>query len=122
MLSLRERNNAAARKYRKNHPERRRFIQAPKLGTTKSEVESRLIEQRNRCAICSEIFVVTPHIDHSHTTNKFRGLLCRACNHMLGNARDSIRVLRSAIEYLRKHGEVYEEESQIHTYDDNPSR
>jgi hypothetical protein len=112
MLSLRERNNIAARKYRKNHPQRRRFIQAPKRGTTKQAAEEKLIEQGNRCAICFEEFLKTPHIDHCHVSNKFRGLLCRACNHMLGNARDDISVLQSAISYLIKHG-VGNETSQI---------
>ena len=104
MLSLRERNNAAARKYRKNHPERRRFIQAPRLGTTKAVVEARLIEQDNMCAVCFKVFTKTPHIDHNHATNQFRGLLCGSCNHMLGNARDSVVVLENAIRYLKKHG------------------
>jgi hypothetical protein len=104
MLTKRERNNIAAKKYRKSHPERRRFIQAPKRGTTKTLVDAKLLEQKNKCAICKEFFIKTPHIDHDHLTNNFRGLLCRACNHMLGNARDRIAVLQNAIQYLKMHG------------------
>jgi hypothetical protein len=112
-LSLRERNNLAAQKYRKNHPERRRFIQAPKRGTTKAQADAKLLEQENKCAICEEIFIKTPHIDHDHVTNQFRGLLCRACNHMLGNARDSITVLQSAVVYLKKYGAYNGKEAPI---------
>ncbi len=41
-------------------------------------------------------------IDHCHSTNKIRGLLCHACNIILGKAKDSIEILESAIAYLKK--------------------
>jgi hypothetical protein len=107
--SLRERNNAAARKYRKNHPDRRRFIQAPRYGTTKAKVEACSVEQDNKCAICLEVFDRTPQIDHDHSTNKFRGLLCKPCNWLLGNARETVLILENAIKYLKRHGVSNEE-------------
>lgn len=39
---------------------------------------------------------------HDHKTGKIRGLLCRACNHGLGNFLDSIENLEEAINYLKK--------------------
>ena len=54
------------------------------------------------CEICGAMGVM--HIDHDHATNTFRGLLCRHCNYLLGNARDQIDVLEKAIGYLRSHG------------------
>lgn len=42
------------------------------------------------------------HLDHDHLTGKFRGWICRACNHMLGNAKDSIDTLKKAIKFLTR--------------------
>ena len=42
-------------------------------------------------------------IDHCHKTNKVRSLLCDKCNQALGGFRDSIKILESAIAYLKKH-------------------
>lgn len=39
-------------------------------------------------------------VDHNHTTGFIRGILCRNCNTGLGHFKDSIRILRRAIEYL----------------------
>ena len=41
------------------------------------------------------------NIDHDHDTGIVRGSLCRACNHGLGNFRDSPGLLARALEYLR---------------------
>ena len=41
-------------------------------------------------------------IDHCHTTNKVRGLLCRTCNVAIGYLNDDIALLESAINYLKK--------------------
>ena len=43
------------------------------------------------------------NIDHDHATNKFRGLICGACNWMLGSAKDNEQTLLNAVEYLRRH-------------------
>lgn len=71
------------------------------------------VEQRNQmarqqnysCAICGliEDCTGTLHVDHDHTTNKVRGLLCSNCNHALGMFRDSVGVLKAAVVYLEKH-------------------
>lgn len=52
------------------------------------------------CDICKEKATKTLHLDHCHTTNKVRGLLCDSCNHLLGKAKDSQRILVAAIDYL----------------------
>lgn len=39
-------------------------------------------------------------VDHCHTTNKIRGLLCGNCNSILGHAKDSKDVLLKCIAYL----------------------
>ena len=43
------------------------------------------------------------HIDHDHATGMVRDLLCHHCNLGIGNLRDSIDILRSAIAYLEWH-------------------
>lgn len=66
----------------------------------------RVIRALPACMICqstdsgfeSGIFAV----DHCHDSGVVRGALCQGCNFMLGNARDSVDVLLSAIKYLTK--------------------
>ena len=41
-------------------------------------------------------------IDHCHTTDEIRGLLCNKCNLLIGHARDSVDILLAAIEYLSR--------------------
>lgn len=66
--------------------------------------ESLRNKQKNRCPVCRNKF--TPeqetHVDHCHKTKRIRGLLCRGCNHGLGNFNDDPRRLARAIEYLSK--------------------
>lgn len=76
-------------------------------GITVDEYNALLTCQNNRCAIC---YTKTPGrggknfcIDHDHETNLVRGLLCHACNLMLGYARDDIMVLMNGSNYLKSH-------------------
>lgn len=55
--------------------------------------------QCHKCAICKKE-VKRMHWDHCHQTGKFREMLCTKCNLMLGQARDSVEILKSAINYL----------------------
>lgn len=62
-------------------------------------------KQNNLCGICS--LSLKPgrgtHIDHNHTTNQVRGLLCSHCNFLIGNARENQSILQNAILYLEKY-------------------
>ena len=71
-----------------------------------------LVEKQNcKCAICDKKLnknitdSKNKHadlcIDHCHTTNKVRGLLCRDCNLALGMFKDSVNNLTNAIKYLK---------------------
>lgn len=42
------------------------------------------------------------HIDHDHSTNEVRGMLCNSCNLILGHAQDNPEILLRAINYLRR--------------------
>lgn len=77
-------------------------------------------EQGHRCAICqthedeithsrggrpradgsppAEAFKLV--VDHCHRTGRIRGLLCNGCNFLVGQARESRRIMLAAIDYL----------------------
>lgn len=64
--------------------------------------------ENNKCEICKIEMVIGKSnigmcIDHNHSTNVFRGLLCKRCNLLLGCARDNITILQEAIQYLETH-------------------
>jgi hypothetical protein len=91
-------------KFKKRAKERSRVARLKKSGWTPKAVEEVKKEQSNRCAICNEIFMVTPNADHDHKTGKPRGLLCGNHNRMLGLAEDDPCILEAAAAYLRKWG------------------
>ena len=73
--------------------------------------------QHNRCAICFSVFNekvrrLAPCIDHNHSTELVRGILCLNCNNALGFFRDSIPRLKSAIKYLQKQQTAEEGENE----------
>jgi hypothetical protein len=95
-----------------------------KFGLTLSDYNSILKTQNYCCAICQthiddyvsqcdgseSVFAQRKSkqnfsVDHCHETGKIRGLLCYNCNLLLGNAKDRIHLLSSAIDYLKKHQE-----------------
>lgn len=71
------------------------------------EYNQLLLVHNGKCHICK--IKTAEVIDHDHTCCSVgswscgkcvRGLLCRDCNFMLGNARDSLDTLASAVLYL----------------------
>lgn len=80
-----------------------------RYGCTKEMYESMIQKQNNKCAMNDCTYMHNPSVfkgglcvDHCHTTKKIRGLLCERCNKGLGHFKDSIKVLESAIDYLKK--------------------
>lgn len=70
-------------------------------GITIEQKNKMLIEQKEMCAICSHKLSLTgSFVDHDHSTNKIRGLLCTVCNTGLGMFKDSEVNLQNAITYL----------------------
>ena len=115
-----EQRRKAQKRYRERHPERnrdtqRRYQQANRdrvngwhraayhrdpakasayhrnriHGITQEWFDVKFIEQGGKCAICLEL-LTKPQLDHDHVSQKARGLLCRFCNLVLGNAHDRI--------------------------------
>lgn len=74
-----------------------------KYGLTPEAFLEILDKQGGVCRICQ----LTPNkrglfIDHDHETGNVRGLLCNACNLMLGFANDSPERLLAAVAYLQQ--------------------
>lgn len=108
-LSNPEANREANREYFRNNPhrykqEREAYRLRTRYGLSPDDIAIMRRSQGEKCAICGEEFVGTPHIDHCHASGKVRGLLCHYCNRGLGGARDRIDVLQRMARYLRKHG------------------
>lgn len=80
-------------------------------GMESMECYNKMLESQNGlCKICNQPSkqksnngksIKSLAVDHCHITGKVRGLLCGDCNSMLGYAKDSINILKSAIEYLK---------------------
>ncbi|ATW62459.1 endonuclease VII [Streptomyces phage WRightOn] len=66
-------------------------------GVDKFMYDAMYFEQDGECPICEEREAEV--IDHCHKTGRVRGLLCRACNTMLGMIEDSKR-LNKALDYV----------------------
>jgi hypothetical protein len=86
----RDKVNAAQRRYMLKH----------RYNITEAEVDALLEAQNGLCAICKEPQESALHIDHCHSRQKVRGLLCENCNRGLGMFRDSKERLLAAIVYL----------------------
>lgn len=98
-----------ARDYYLAHPEKFRYDSLKR----KHCIEPRLywhmmIQQEGRCAICGTHEPSKTgrkrrmSVDHDHTTDKIRGLLCDTCNRGIGLLKDSPNVLRAATAYLER--------------------
>lgn len=87
-----------------------RARQIKKYGITPDEYAAMLTSQGGVCAICANSETSEDYrgkrrelaIDHCHTTDKVRGLLCYTCNIGLGYFKDNIEMMEMGIEYLRR--------------------
>jgi hypothetical protein len=114
-------NAEVQRKWREAHPgyqtewtrknkgrykesQRNRILQ--KLyGITIEQYNQLFLEQEGKCKICQRHqseFKRRFAVDHCHTTNKVRGLLCHHCNKALGHFFEDISTMESAILYLKE--------------------
>ncbi len=93
---------------------RRQWDLRYRYGLSVEQFDAMVVEQGDVCGICGrdEPGAANWHVDHNGQCcpggtkgcgNCVRGLLCRACNLMIGYAGDNVAVLRSAINYLNFH-------------------
>ena len=80
------------RQYYKPHEFMRR-----KFSLTEDQYDD--LMKNEKCQICN-VELIKKCIDHCHTTNKIRGVLCNNCNTALGLVGDNIATIESMIKYL----------------------
>ena len=99
------------RKYRADNPAKVKGYELKKrFGISVQKYDEMMDAQGGVCAICgnSETMIdkrglkMSLAVDHCHKTGKVRGLLCKNCNHGLGNFKDDQGLLRKALDYLGK--------------------
>lgn len=80
-----------------------------KFGICIETYEKMLSDHNHQCAICG--YKQPEHaeahdklyVDHNHTTNEIRGLLCMNCNSALGHFREDLTILEKAVQYMTKY-------------------
>lgn len=93
-----------AARNKQRYQEKRSWVLLRKYGLTPEDYQRMLAAQGGACAICNATEpggrYTMMHVDHCHAGGQIRGLLCNACNHLLGCARDNVKTLQAAIDYL----------------------
>lgn len=81
-----------------------------RYGLTLARYKRMLAEQGGVCAACGQAetriiqgTLANLSVDHDHKTGVVRGLLCQACNLLLGLARDDSERLLTAVAYLKRY-------------------
>lgn len=97
----------------KNNPDKAKEQRLRRYGITLQQYNQMREDQDYCCAICGRHEEAVEQgrsvssntslcVDHCHTTDKVRGLLCTNCNTMIGKSKDNVFVLESAITYLKE--------------------
>ena len=98
-----EKARAYSKEYgQRNKIELRNIKLKNRYGLETGQYEALLQGQGGVCAICKQSYDYPLNVDHCHRTNIVRGLLCRGCNSLLGNAKDSALRLQAASSYIER--------------------
>lgn len=93
------------RSYGRGDFDKREYMLKTKYGLSSQDYNDLLAGQSHSCAICgvtAEEYGKFLVVDHCHSTDVVRGLLCNGCNSGLGFFKDNPIFLSKAIEYLTK--------------------
>lgn len=90
-----------------NKEKAKEYYNRYRYGIEPEEITNLLLAQENKCKICYCALLGTTRknkavIDHDHTTQQIRGIICAVCNSGLGFFQDNIQNLESAILYLQR--------------------
>jgi len=104
-----EQQNAILKRYRNTSQHNKEYYRKRSLqllyGMTLEQYNKIFDKQNGCCSICgkhqSECNKALS-VDHNHSSNQVRGLLCNYCNRGIGIFNENIQSLNSAIEYLKK--------------------
>jgi hypothetical protein len=85
----------------------REYLLKYKYDLTVDQYDAIFAAQGGVCAICGRAEAGREGhknlaVDHCHTSNRIRGLLCHSCNRALGLLQDSERVLERALAYIKR--------------------
>ena len=98
--------SAARARFAQRHPERiaehTRKTTLARHDLTIEEYDRLSEAQGGACAICKAVPPGRLHVDHDHSTEVVRGLLCGGCNKSLGLMKDDPARLAAAAAYLRR--------------------
>lgn len=88
----------------KIQPKLKKYSLKRRYNITEDFYNDLLVNQNNVCAICKKECSTgrSLAVDHCHSTNVIRGLLCSNCNVGLGKFKDDIDLLKGAIKYLER--------------------
>jgi len=100
--SVEERREKDRLRKKAKYQTRRDTILKNRYGIMEFDYEQLAQKQGNVCAICG-LAPTTKRLDldHCHSTNKIRGLLCNNCNRGLGHFKNNKDLLARAINYLQ---------------------
>ena len=96
-------NKNKKRKYNKNYHLKRRY------GISAIQFEELLKKQNYKCSICkTNLNNIKQCVDHCHTTEQIRGILCDNCNVGLGKFKDNEAIMLNALQYIKSRGDINE--------------
>lgn len=76
-----------------------------KYGISQADYDAMFVAQKGRCAICKKHqrdLKTRLAVDHCHTTNKVRKLLCSNCNSALGLVNEDIHIMKNMVKYIQQ--------------------
>ena len=100
---FRKRRQEDHTRWQESHPENTRYSRKVRkdYGLTVEDVGKMKTEQDNKCAVCQESIELV--VDHCHTTNMVRAMLCHSCNIGLGMFKDDPTRMVAAAHYIMAH-------------------